>query len=64
MGAVEGSARPDTETSRGIYGVCLDNFEFQQDDIPPGGLEHCSPEDASPMPRSIMPSVFCPRILP
>ena len=30
MGAVEGSARPDTETTHGICGDCLDNFEFQQ----------------------------------
>jgi hypothetical protein len=34
------------------------------DDIPTGGFKHCSGEDASPMPRSVMPSVFCPRILP
>jgi hypothetical protein len=30
MGRVEGSTRPDTETSHGICGGCLDNFEFQQ----------------------------------
>ncbi len=30
MGSVEGSTRPDTETSHGICGPCRDNFEFQQ----------------------------------
>jgi hypothetical protein len=29
MGAVEGSSRPDTETSHGICEGCLNNFEFQ-----------------------------------
>jgi hypothetical protein len=29
-GPVNGSARPDNETSHGICGGCLDNFEFQQ----------------------------------
>lgn len=45
-GRVERSARPDTGTSHGICGGCLDNFEpvpfnaGDLDDIPPGCLEH------------------------
>jgi hypothetical protein len=30
MGTVEGSTRPDTETTHGICRGCADNFEFQQ----------------------------------